>query len=304
MSPPLQRGPRAPHAPRRRPRSRGFKHAAKRADATGVASGEEGQLTDRGRVHPRARPSAGLRARTLGVGAAAGSHRAVKRLEARKGADAGRVAPGTRCGHPLTCSFPYVFTFSYVPHLVIIVTSAEDAYHRGQPPPRSTIPGIQPRGPPIRPASPPSQEPPSAPPLHPLRTYPWPELLGGPTGVPVRIRSHRGVGRRQPLRAVHHGDDGDAEPDALRYQGQVGEVHDHGQSAAQRAEARTWGPAPKGAVSCHQAASFHPSCGRVAKGTGARSPAACLAEATATQPPLSRSLVGFGDPVCHRRNTL
>lgn len=124
-------------------------------------------------------------------------------------------------------------------------------------------------------------------PLHPLCTYPWPELLGGPAGIRMRIRSHRGVGRRRLPRAVHHGDNGDAQPHALCYQGQVGEVHDQGQATAQRAEAGTWGPTPKGAVSCRQAASFRPSCSRVAKGTGARSPAACVTEATTTAQPSS-----------------
>lgn len=93
-----------PHAPRQRPHPRGFKHAPEWADATGVAGGEEGQLTVR-----EARSSAGLPLRTLGVAGATGSRPAVKWLRARTG---GRVAPGTRCGRPLACSFPYVFTFS------------------------------------------------------------------------------------------------------------------------------------------------------------------------------------------------
>lgn len=65
----------------------------------------------------------------------------MKWLKARTGADAGSVARGTHCGHPLTCPFPYVFTFSYVPRVAVIVTS------RGQPPPRESIPGIRPRSP-------------------------------------------------------------------------------------------------------------------------------------------------------------
>lgn len=122
-----------PHAPRQRPHPRGFKHAPEWADVTGVAGGEEGQLTVR-----EARSSAGLPLRTLGVAGATGSS---PRCEVAQSAERRQSRTGDALRPPARLFLSVRLHVFLGPHLVMIVTS------RGQLPPKWTMPGICPRSP-------------------------------------------------------------------------------------------------------------------------------------------------------------